>query len=134
MGASKSGNPFASPVTRAVIRNSPYCAPGRIVWLLLSTRSANGNFPGFASCRGTAARELFQRVTKFYEHFERIRDGLEKASKAYNEALGSYESRVRPAGERLLRLGGSETEGALGVIEPLETPLRIPSQAPETAA
>jgi DNA recombination protein RmuC len=81
-----------------------------------------------------AANELFQRVTKFTEHFERIRDGLEKASKAYNDAVGSYESRIRPAGEKLQKLGGGEAEKTAELIEPLQTPLRIPPPAPGTAA
>jgi DNA recombination protein RmuC len=53
-----------------------------------------------------AAQELFTRVAKFTEHFERIRAGLDKANGAYNDALGSYDRMVRPAGEKLARLGG----------------------------
>src|SRR5208282_4718063 len=34
------------------------------------------------------AQDLFGRVVKFLEHFERIRSGLEKATDAYNDALG----------------------------------------------
>ena len=45
-----------------------------------------------------AAQELYPRVCKFTEHFEKIRDGLEKANKAFNDAVGSYDSRIRPAG------------------------------------
>ncbi|MGO8696099.1 MAG: DNA recombination protein RmuC [Limisphaerales bacterium] len=56
-----------------------------------------------------AAQELFTRVAKFTEHFERIRAGLDKANAAYNDAVGSYERMVRPAGERLARLGGGAT-------------------------
>jgi DNA recombination protein RmuC len=56
-----------------------------------------------------AAQELFIRVAKFTEHFERIRAGLDRANAAYNEALGSYDRMVRPAGERLARLGGGAT-------------------------
>src|SRR5579863_5678984 len=41
-----------------------------------------------------AAQELYSRVAKFTEHFERIRDGLEKANNAYNDAVGSYERMV----------------------------------------
>src|SRR5262249_320155 len=57
-----------------------------------------------------AARELYLRVLKFAEHFERIRAGLERANAAFNEATASFHSRVRPAGEKLVLLGG----GAMG--------------------
>jgi len=53
-----------------------------------------------------AAQEFYARVVTFTEHFERIRDGLEKANDAYNKASASFQSRVRPAGERLAELGG----------------------------
>ena len=53
-----------------------------------------------------AAQELYTRVCKFTEHFEKIRAGLEKANAAFNEAVGSYERMVRPSGERLLKLRG----------------------------
>src|SRR5690606_22369325 len=36
-----------------------------------------------------AARELYARVVTFTEHFERLRDGLEKANDAYNKASAS---------------------------------------------
>ncbi len=51
---------------------------------------------------GEAGKELFERVTKFIEHFSGIREGLEKAGKAFDNALGSYERRVRPSGEKLI--------------------------------
>lgn len=68
-----------------------------------------------------AARELYSRVVTFTEHFERIRDGLEKANDAYNKASASFQSRVRPAGERLAELGGGVQGKTLETIKPLET-------------
>ncbi len=47
------------------------------------------------------AQELFNRVAKFFEHFEKIRAGLERANGAFNDAVGSYERMVRPSGEKL---------------------------------
>ena len=47
-----------------------------------------------------AAQEFYARVVKFTEHFEKIRDGLDKANNAYNDAVGSYERMVRPAAKR----------------------------------
>jgi DNA recombination protein RmuC len=68
-----------------------------------------------------SARELFSRVVTFTEHFERIRDGLEKANDAFNKASSSFQSRVRPAGERLAELGGGADGKSLADISPLET-------------
>src|SRR4029079_8842354 len=73
-----------------------------------------------------SAQELFVRVVKFSEHFEKIRAGLETASKAYNDAVGSYESRVRPSGEKLLKLGGDVSGKVLVEGVPVETTLRLP--------
>jgi DNA recombination protein RmuC len=76
-----------------------------------------------------AAQELFQRVGKFMEHFERIRAGLEKAAGAYNDAVGSYERMVRPSGERILKLSGADAPREMNGIEPLGTSLRLPPTA-----
>lgn len=68
-----------------------------------------------------SARELFSRVVTFTEHFERIRDGLEKANDAFNKASASFQSRVRPAGERLAELGGGADGKSLADVSPVET-------------
>jgi len=73
-----------------------------------------------------AAQELFQRVAKFTEHFERIRDGLEKANNAYKDAVGSYERMVRPSGEKILKLGGGVNGKDLADVQPLDATLRLP--------
>ncbi len=73
-----------------------------------------------------AAQELYNRVCKFVEHFERIRSGLERANDAFNEAVGSYERSVRPSGERLLKLGGGVAGKELMEVPPLDGVLRLP--------
>lgn len=73
---------------------------------------------------GEAGKELFERVTKFIEHFAGIREGLEKAGKAFDNALGSYERRVRPSGEKLIKLAGGLAETELPEIKPADTALR----------
>jgi DNA recombination protein RmuC len=72
-----------------------------------------------------AASELYSRVVKFTEHFEKIRSGLEKANAAYNDAMGSYQARVRPAGEKLAELGGGEPGKELPEIKALDGALRV---------
>ncbi len=73
-----------------------------------------------------AAREFYARVVKFTEHFEKIRSGLERANSAFNEAAASFQSRIRPAGERLAELGGAGPGKELLELQPLETALRLP--------
>jgi DNA recombination protein RmuC len=74
-----------------------------------------------------AAQELFNRVAKFSEHFEKIRAGLERANSAFNDAVGSYQRMVRPSGEKLLKLGGMDGAKELAEVAPLEATLRLPS-------
>ncbi len=72
-----------------------------------------------------AAQELFTRVVKFTEHFEKIRSGLDRANSAFNDAVGSYERMVQPSGQRLLELGGTTATRELAEVKPLETALRL---------
>jgi DNA recombination protein RmuC len=72
-----------------------------------------------------AAQELFTRVVKFTEHFEKIRAGLERANAAFNDAVSSYQSRVVPSGDRLIDLGGTAANRPLAEVKPLETSLRL---------
>ena len=74
-----------------------------------------------------AAQQLYERVVKFTEHFERIRDGLLKTTRAFDDAVGSYDRMIRPSGERLLKLGGGNTTKDLTEIAALEVnPRTIP--------
>ena len=73
-----------------------------------------------------AAQELFVRVVKFTEHLEKIRGGLDTANRAFNQAVGSYESRIRPAGEKLQKLGGGTGGKDLAELPPLDATLRLP--------
>ena len=73
-----------------------------------------------------AAREFYFRVVKFMEHFDKIRSGLERANSAFNDAAASFQSRVRPAGERLADLGGAGVAKELPELQPLQATLRLP--------
>ena len=73
-----------------------------------------------------AAQELYVRVCKFSEHFERIRDGLVKTNDAFNDSVGSYERMVRPAGEKIKKLGGTAPGKQLADVQPLDATLRLP--------
>jgi DNA recombination protein RmuC len=73
-----------------------------------------------------AAQEFYSRVVKFTEHFEKIRSGLERANAAFNDAAASFQTRIRPAGERLAELGGATAGKELADIQPLDSTLRLP--------
>ena len=77
-----------------------------------------------AAAIAEAAQELFARVVTFSEHLEKIRAGLDAAGKAFNQAVGSYEARVKPSGDKLIKLGGSGQDTKLADVQPLETALR----------
>lgn len=74
-----------------------------------------------------AAQEFFARVVTFTEHLDKIRTGLETANKAFNQAVGSYESRIKPSGEKLLKLGGAPGK-ELADVQPLDATLRLPPE------
>ena len=71
-------------------------------------------------------RELHDRLGKFVEHFQRAGSGLDNAVKAYNDAVGSLESRLFPAARRLKEMGAASTE----VTPPatVDRALRTPGQ------
>jgi DNA recombination protein RmuC len=72
-----------------------------------------------------AAQEFYARVLKFTEHFEKIRNGLERANSAFNDAAASFQTRVRPAGERLAELGGASSAKELPDVPPMDATLRL---------
>ena len=71
------------------------------------------------------AREFYARVLTFVQHFEDVRKGLERANDAFNRAASSFQSRVRPAGERLSELGGGTAE-PLPEIKKVESLSQLP--------
>jgi len=73
-----------------------------------------------------AAQEFYARVVIFARHLENIRAGLETANSAFNQAVGSYESRIRPSGEKLQKLGGGDAGKDLAELQPLQATLRLP--------
>jgi DNA recombination protein RmuC len=64
-------------------------------------------------------KELYDRVVKFAEHLNDISKGLERASKAFNSAAASFDSRLIPSARKFREMGvGSED---VPQIEPIET-------------
>ena len=63
-----------------------------------------------------AARDFHARVLVFQEHLGKVGKGLEAARKAYNQAVGSYERKLLPAGRRIEELQAGDR--SKGVLEP----------------
>jgi DNA recombination protein RmuC len=57
------------------------------------------------------AVKLYERITTFADHFASIRSGLKSAVDAFNKAVGSYQSRVLPQGDRMTELGAAVAKG-----------------------
>ncbi|GJM22921.1 MAG: hypothetical protein DHS20C15_28360 [Planctomycetota bacterium] len=58
---------------------------------------------------GDAAAEYSKRVRAFSDHLVKIGKGIDSSLKAYNQAVGSFERKVRPQARKLVELGGGTT-------------------------
>lgn len=74
-----------------------------------------------------AGKQLFERVCVFAEHLIGIRKGLLNAVESYNQAVGSWQSRLVPSARRLKELGAALPQKELKEIEGVETaPREVP--------
>ena len=64
-------------------------------------------------------RDLYARLKNFMQHFEDVRKGLDRAVTSYNQAIGSFESRVLVSARKLKELGAS-TEQELEAMDPVD--------------
>jgi DNA recombination protein RmuC len=64
-------------------------------------------------------KELYDRVVKFAEHLSEIAKGLERASKAYNNAVASFDSRLIPSARKFREMGVGSTD--VPQVDPIET-------------
>jgi DNA recombination protein RmuC len=69
-------------------------------------------------------REFHERLARFTEYFDDIRKRLDGTVQAYNQAAGSFESRVLVSARRLRDLGVT-TAPELPVAEPIDTVPRV---------
>lgn len=74
-------------------------------------------------------KELFGRILKFAEHLSEVQKGLERANKAYNSAVSSFDSRLVPSVRKFNELGVGDT--TVPDIDPVETSPRPTLFAPD---
>ena len=79
-----------------------------------------------AQCIADAGKQLFERVSKFAEHLDKVGDGLRRATETYNAAVNSWESRIVPSGRRMMELGAVPSDGELPAVKPVNTTPRAP--------
>lgn len=69
-----------------------------------------------------AGRELYDRCSTFADHLNGVGANLERATSAFNKAIGSWESRIVPSTKRLKELGAAKESGQdIPSIEPIDT-------------
>jgi DNA recombination protein RmuC len=71
-----------------------------------------------------AANDFYCRVSVFAEHLDKVGGGLKTALKGYNDAVGSWESRILPAGRKLEQLKATDNKNVLPDLELLDKPVR----------
>jgi len=71
-----------------------------------------------------AASDFYERVNTFASHLDKIGGGLKTALKSYNDAIGSWEGRIMPAGRKLEQLKETDSKDALPDFEKIDKPLR----------
>lgn len=71
------------------------------------------------------AKEFYERLTPWLKHLARVGTSLESATKSYNEAMGSLDSRVLPSVRKLKELGFQDRE-ELPKLEAVNLSLKQP--------
>jgi len=82
-----------------------------------------------------AGRELFDRIGKFAEHLGKVGDGLRRATDAYNNAVGTWSTRILPSGRRLTELGATNPDQSFPELDDVpRAPRTVPGDATEDEA
>jgi len=77
-----------------------------------------------------SAAELYKRLARFGEHFQKIGRGLTTAVGSYNDAVGSMERNVLPSARRIKELKAAPDSVSIPELAMIETAAR-PVSAPE---
>jgi len=78
-------------------------------------------------------RELYERLGTMGSHLARVQRQLNGTVEAFNQAVGSFESRVMVTARRFPELGAALGSDELALLEPVEVMARAP-HAPDLAA
>jgi DNA recombination protein RmuC len=76
------------------------------------------------------AAELYKRLAKFGEHFQKVGRGLTSAINCYNDAVGSLERQVLPSARRIKELRAAHVTSEMPEPAPVDIMAR-PLVAPE---
>ncbi len=81
----------------------------------------------------SAGRDLYDRLVKFTEHLDGVRLGIERAAKAYDQAVGNWQMRTEPAARRLKELDAAATGSEIKELQVAEVHMRplLTSEADE---
>jgi DNA recombination protein RmuC len=74
-------------------------------------------------------KELYGRILVFAEHLSEVAKGLERANKAYNSAVSSFDSRLIPSVRKFKEMGVGNAD--VPDIDPVETSPRPTLSAPD---
>jgi len=71
-----------------------------------------------------ASTDFYERVAVFAGHLDKMGGGLRSALKSFNDAIGSWESRILPAGRRLEQLKATDSKNSLPDFDIIDKPVR----------
>jgi DNA recombination protein RmuC len=108
-------------IDRAITKKVLLATPATLIALLKAAaygwrqESVSKNAESIAEL----GRQLYDRVSGFAEHLEKVGRGLETASKSYNAAIGSFEGSLLPGARKFVELGakGAKELPAPAVVE-----------------
>lgn len=111
----------AGLIDRAITKKVLLATPATLIALLKAAaygwrqESVSKNAESIAEL----GRQLYDRVSGFAEHLEKVGRGLETASKSYNAAIGSFEGTLLPGARKFVELGakGAKELPAPTVVE-----------------
>ena len=69
---------------------------------------------------------LCRRIAKFAEQLSNSGKGIERAARAHNEAVGSFEGRILPTARRMAEVGVADGASIEPPV-PVETQIRTPA-------
>ena len=80
----------------------------------------------------TLGRELHERLAVFIDHHSKVGEHLERAVRAFNQSVGSLDSRLAPTARKLAE-HGAESQRSLAAVVEIDTAIRPSRLAPSGA-